>query len=48
VTGKLLQAVRLERELVAVAFSPDGGTLLTGNATGKIRAWDISTLMKGN
>jgi WD40 repeat protein len=46
--GKLLKAVRLERELTSVAFSPDGRTLLTGSATGKLRAWDIATLLKAN
>lgn len=49
-TGKLLQAVRLgpDRELTTVAFSPDNRTLLTGSGTGKIRAWDVSTLLKAN
>jgi hypothetical protein len=47
-SGKLLQTVRLERELVAVAFSPDGRTLLTGSGTGKVQAWDVAALLKGN
>jgi WD40 repeat protein len=47
-TGKLLKAVRLERELIAVTFSPDGRTLLTGSLIGKLRAWDIATLLKAN
>jgi WD40 repeat protein len=46
--GKLLKAVRLERELVSVAFSPDGRTLLTGSALGKLRAWDVPALLKSN
>lgn len=47
-TGKLLKAVRLERELMSVAFSPNGGTLLTGSAQGKLRAWDVAALLKAN
>jgi WD40 repeat protein len=47
-TGKLLKAVRLERELMAVAFSLDGRTLLTGSALGKLRAWDVAMLLKTN
>jgi WD40 repeat protein len=47
-TGKVLNAVRLERELSAVSFSPDGRTLLTGSANGKLRAWDVATLLKTN
>src|SRR5581483_847313 len=45
--GKLVRAVRLERELTAVAWGPDGHTLLTGGASGKIQAWDADALLKG-
>jgi WD40 repeat protein len=40
--------VRLERELIAVAFSPDGRTLLTGSLIGKLKAWDVATFLKAN
>jgi WD40 repeat protein len=46
--GKLVAAVRLERQLMAVAWSPDGATLLTAGASGTIQAWDAATLLKGN
>ena len=47
--GKLLQTVRLsDRELTTVAFSPDCLTLITGSASGKIRGWDLATLLRGN
>jgi WD40 repeat protein len=47
-TGKLLKAVRMERELISVAFSPDCRTLLTGTAVGKLQAWDVATFLKAN
>lgn len=46
--GKLVGSLRLERELTALAWSPDGRTLLTGGASGKIQAWDAEALLKGN
>ena len=47
-TGKLVDSLRLERELTALAWSPDGRTLLTGGASGKIQAWDADALLKGD
>lgn len=46
-TGSLLRAVRLDRELTVVAWSPDGRTLLTGGYSGKLCAWDADALLKG-
>lgn len=43
-SGKLIGSVRLERELLAVAWSPDGRTLLTAGASGKVQAWDAEGL----
>ncbi len=47
-TGVLLRSARLDRELTAVAWSPDGRTLLTGGYSGKLCAWDVEKLLKGN
>jgi hypothetical protein len=46
-SGKLHRVLRLSGDLMAVAFSPDGQTLLTGNRLGKISAWDVQDLLKG-
>jgi WD40 repeat protein len=45
--GKLLASVHLTGMLNSVTFSPDCKTVLTGSADGKIRAWDIAELLKG-
>lgn len=45
-SGKLLQATRIDGDLWSVAFSPDAQTLLTGSNTGKLRAWDVASLVK--
>lgn len=46
-TGTLVRAVRVERELTRVAWSADGRTLVTGGYGGKLRAWDVNALRKG-
>jgi WD40 repeat protein len=45
-SGTLVRSVRLDRELTAVAWSPDGHTLLTGGYSGKLCAWDVDALLK--
>jgi WD40 repeat protein len=45
-TGKLIRSMKLERQLTAVAWHPDSGTLLTTGASGKIQAWDVAALLK--
>lgn len=47
-SGRVVQAIRQERQLTNVAWGPDGQTLLTGGASGLIRAWDVATLLKRN
>jgi WD40 repeat protein len=46
-SGTLVRSARLDRELTAVAWSPDGRTLLTGGYSGKVCAWDVDGLLKG-
>jgi WD40 repeat protein len=46
-TGTLVRAVRLDRELTRLAWSTDGRTLVTGGYGGKLHAWDVSALRKG-
>ncbi len=46
--GKVIGSMKLERELTTVAWHPEGRTLLTGGASGKIQAWDAAALVKGN
>lgn len=45
--GRLIRTVRLERELTALAWAPDGRTLVTAGASGRLRAWDAEALLKG-
>lgn len=47
-TGSLVRAVKLDRQLTTVAWSPDGLTLLTGGYSGKLCAWNAESLLKGN
>lgn len=47
-TGKVVGSQKLERELTTVAWHPEGQTILTGGASGKIQAWDAAALVKGN
>lgn len=47
-TGTLVRAVKVDRQLTTVAWSPDGRTLLTGGYSGKLCAWDTEALLKGN
>jgi len=46
-TGTLVRAMKLDRELTAVAWSQNGRTLLTGHGSGKVQAWDADALLKG-
>jgi dipeptidyl aminopeptidase/acylaminoacyl peptidase len=45
--GRLVRAVRTERILTAVAWSPDGRTLVTAGASGTLKGWDAESLLKG-
>lgn len=45
-SGKLVRSVPLDRDVTAVAWSPDGRTLLTGGHSGRVCAWDAAELMK--
>src|SRR6185312_11267764 len=41
-TGKLLQTFAAQNQVYSVAFSPDGGRLLSGSGA-SIKLWDVST-----
>jgi WD40 repeat protein len=45
--GTLIRAVKVDRELTAVAWSPDGQTLLTGGYSGRLCGWSVDALLKG-
>lgn len=45
--GALIRTAKLDRELTAVAWSPDGRTIVTGGHSGKLRGWDTEALLKG-
>jgi WD40 repeat protein len=47
-TGRLAASLKLERQLTAVAWHPEGHTLLTTGVSGTIKAWDLATLLRGN
>jgi WD40 repeat protein len=42
--GKVLASYRLDGQLTALAYSPNGKTLVTGNNTGRIQTWDAAAL----
>lgn len=42
--GKLVSARRLERGMTALAYSPDGKLLVTGDGLGKVRVWDAAAV----
>ena len=42
--GKLISARRLAESVSALAYSPDGQTLVTGHNLGKVRAWNAAAL----
>ena len=42
-TGKVIHELPQPAWVTAAAFSPDGGTLLTGGVDGKARLWDVAT-----
>lgn len=44
-TGKLVRRLRVEKQVTAVTFSPDGKTLATGSATGQFQLWDANKLL---
>jgi hypothetical protein len=47
-SGRVVSSLKLERQLTAVAWHPEGHTLLTTGVSGTIKAWDVAALMKGN
>jgi WD40 repeat protein len=47
-TARSVRSLRLERQLNCVVWHPEGHTLLTAGASGKIQAWDVAALLKGN
>ena len=47
-TARSVRSLRLERQLTGVVWHPEGHTLLTAGASGKIQAWDVAALLKGN
>jgi WD40 repeat protein len=47
-SGTLVRSLRADRDLTAVAFSPDGRTVVTGGHSGKLQAWDAAALVKEN
>jgi WD40 repeat protein len=44
--GKLLASHRLAGAVMALAYSPDGKVLVTGNSLGHIQAWDAEAVRK--
>jgi len=47
-SGRPVAAIKLERQLTGVAWHPEGHTLLSVGASGRIQAWDVASLIKGN
>jgi WD40 repeat protein len=47
-SGRLVRSLRLERQLMCVAWHPAGHTLLTAGMSGSIKAWDVAALVRGD
>jgi WD40 repeat protein len=45
-SGKVIRTVKIDREPMCLAFHPDGETLLTTSASGKISAWSLRALLE--